>query len=500
MFRDVSADEGVCAHIGVILGRGVPYPYSMTALQRLTRAWRTGSLWVQLAFFFVAGGWLLVVRPQLNAGPAGVITRVALFVLRYLIFWAGLWLVVWLIDPGLLVGSRTGLQTLFQVLPPTVVAVLVLILGAVFVIAQVVTSTWGTRAPVMITLDQQVVFVVARPLLILMASLLLSGQVPDEGSPSAAVTAAAAVIVLATIRMLVIAATSFPASIQKYIGPRTFAQFVVSNVRRECDGGALGLVVFRTGLLAEMLRMALRRGDSVAVSSTLEAIADFQASYLASRENQPALRDFRTEDGSVREGWLASDLQRGLVAAGEEALRVGASADDGNAICRTMARLADQFDNAGEFPDALRCIDDLTELATNYLQISISGTTNLFTEPVFQLAWVEANAEDRSHRDTASYALAGWALGAAYARYHLQRELHPMRPRSIQVFGPHPPWEETIALVARDGDWQQRWVNKLSEPGSLVQVMAEIMSAAQQHAEQHGRPRPSFLPPDAPGS
>jgi hypothetical protein len=153
--------------------------------------------------------------------------------------------------------------------------VLVLVLGAAFVIAQVVTSTWGTRAPLMIALDPRLVGVLAPPLLILVASLLLAGQVPDEGAPSNAVTAVAAVLVGATIRMLVTAAVSVPTNIQQYIGPRAFAQFVVADVRRECDGGALGLVVFRTGLLAEMLRMALRRGDSVAVSATLEAIGDF---------------------------------------------------------------------------------------------------------------------------------------------------------------------------------------------------------------------------------
>jgi hypothetical protein len=51
---------------------------------------RTGSV-LRLAFFFVTGEWLLVVRPQLNASSAGVITRVTLFVIRYVVFWAKLW-------------------------------------------------------------------------------------------------------------------------------------------------------------------------------------------------------------------------------------------------------------------------------------------------------------------------------------------------------------------------------------------------------------------------
>lgn len=465
----------------------------MTGMARLKGWWRFGRALVWLAFFMCTGGWLFVVRPSLSAGPVGVIMRATLFVVRYLVFWALVWLLIWSIAPHLLVGSRTGLQTLFQVLPPTVVAILVLLLGAVFVIAQVVTTTWGTRAPVMITLDEQIVFGLARPLMILVTCLLVSGQVPDEGAPSTAVTAAATVIVLATVRMLVIAATSFPAGIQKYIGPRTFAQFVVANVGRECDGGALGLVVFRTGLLSEMLRIALRRGDSVAISSTLEAIGNFQSAYLESRKTRPELRVFRTEDGSVREGWLAKDLQRGLVTAGEEALRLGSSGDDGNSVCRTLGTITDRFDEAGDAPDAAACMDGLTELATNYLQIG-PNATNLYTEPVFQLARLEANAEGREHTGAAAHALAGWALGAAYARYHLGRDLHPMQPRSIEVFGPHPPWEEALGLIAGDRDWQQRWVNKLSDPDNLVQVITEILRAADDHAKHHGLPKPNLAP------
>jgi len=429
------------------------------------------------------GGWLLSVRPDLNTGPTGVIFRLTWFVIRYVVFWALVWLVVWSVDAHLLVRSRTGLQTVLQVLPPTVVAVLVLVLGATFVIAQVVTSTWGTRAPLMITLDPQVVGVLAPPLMILVASLLLSGQVPNEGMPLNAVTAAATVLVLATVRMLVTAVVSVPTNIQQYIGPRAFTQFVVADVRRECEGGALGLVVFRTGMLAEMLRMALRRGDSVAVAATLEAMIDFQSAYLASRESRPELRVFHTEDGTVREGWLALDLRRALVVAGEEALRVGSSGGDGNAICRTLGVIADRFDDADDFQDVATCMDGLTELATNYLQLGAGGATNLYTEPVFQLAWLEGSAESRKHREAAAHALAGWALGAAYARYHLGRELHPMQPRSIGVFGPDPPWSEALELINAP-DWEQRWVNKLSEPESLQHVIAEIGRAAKEHAQR----------------
>ena len=102
---------------------------------------------------------------------------------------------------------------------------------------------------------------------------------------------------------------------------------------------------------------------------------------------------------------------------------------------------------------------------------------------VLQLARLEARAEDREHRKAAAHALAGWALGAAYARYHLRRELHPMQPRSIHLFGADPPWGEALELISDPG-WQQRWVNKLSDPESLEHVIVEIGRAAREHARR----------------
>jgi hypothetical protein len=47
--------------------------------------------------------------------------------------------------------------------------------------------------------------------------------------------------------------------------------------------------------------------------------------------------------------------------------------------------LADCFDEAEDSQEAATCIDGLTELATSYLQLG-AGVTNLYTEPVLQLA------------------------------------------------------------------------------------------------------------------
>jgi hypothetical protein len=58
-----------------------------------------------------------------------------------------------------------------------------------------------------------------------------------------------------------------------------------------------------------------------------------------------------------------------------------------------------------------------------------------------------------------------------------------MQPRSIHLFGSDPPWSEALELIS-DPDWQQRWVNKLSEPESLQHVIVEIGRAAEEHARR----------------
>ncbi|UUY02189.1 hypothetical protein LRS13_15880 [Svornostia abyssi] len=141
------------------------------------------------AAWWLLGGFLLSRDPALNAGPTGVRMRTLLYVLRFVLAWVVVWALTWELAPTWLLASRTGLQTLLQVIPATVVAVLVLVLGSLFVMAQVTTTLWGSRAPLMLTLDFEVHTMVARPLVLAVASILLAGQVPDTGEPTALVTA-----------------------------------------------------------------------------------------------------------------------------------------------------------------------------------------------------------------------------------------------------------------------------------------------------------------------
>ena len=87
-------------------------------------------------------------------------------------------------------SSTTGLQTLFQVIPAVIVAVFVLMLGSVLLIAQQLVSAYGTRAPLLLPFDVALVMLIAKPLVVTVAALVLAGQLPDVGAPSESVTAA----------------------------------------------------------------------------------------------------------------------------------------------------------------------------------------------------------------------------------------------------------------------------------------------------------------------
>src|SRR3954469_6303383 len=88
--------------------------------------------WVPVIWFMALGGFLLL-EPSRRGGTRGVLLRLILGVARFCVFWALVWVVIWRVNPTLLVGSRSGLQTVFQVLPATTVALLVLVLGSLFV-------------------------------------------------------------------------------------------------------------------------------------------------------------------------------------------------------------------------------------------------------------------------------------------------------------------------------------------------------------------------------
>lgn len=428
------------------------------------------------AWILTLGGFLLV-NPKRAGGTSGVALRLLLAAVRFCVFWALIWLALLLLDPTLIVGSSAGLQTLFQVLPATTVALLVLVLGSLFVVVQIVVQLWGTRSTVMVGLDEQVQSLIMRPLFIVSATLVLAGQVPDSGSPDHAVTAAAAVLAFATVGVFYGAALALPALAQRYTLPRGFPQYVIADLDREFASGTLGLTVFRVSLLTEALRLAIRRGDSVAVGRLIESLTLFHRAYLDALAEDPGVRAYRVddpEDPTDRDTWFVDDLIPGLVAGVEEGLRAGGSAADLNALASLAGGVAKRALEAGEPHDASRAIDGLIEMGT--LTQQVSGFINHFSEPAGQLAFIEAEAERKGYRDLAARALSGWALLISYSAWHLRLDTpHPLVLRSLECFGDAPPWEAASELL-HSSEWQRDWANKQYYGPEVVAVFLPVVA------------------------
>jgi hypothetical protein len=435
---------------------------------------------IGLGFMWLASGGR-VFKPGWQGGMRGGYLRLWMFVTRWAAFWALVALFIWWLAPTWFVGSRVGLQTALQVLPAVIVAVFVLILGSVAVVAQMASSTWGTRAPVLLTIDDHFQQAVIRPVLLLVAVLLLAGQVPDEpADPSSLVTSLVAALALATL-VLMYHATTIPVWVIQTVAPRSFPLLVVQDVDRELDDGKTGLVVLRGGLLSEMLKLSIKREDSTSVQGTLGAMLDLQEVYLRALPEQPNIAEHRPEDGPSRPHWLSDELRSGLVGAAEQAMRDWAPANDVNQIVRVLGAVARNFIEAAQLEDAKRCINGIIGLGTSAHQVTPTGVVNWHGPPAELLADLEAAAEEQGADELAAWTLAGWALAVAYPTYHFGHQTHPLWDSCIARLGDAPPWDEA-EHVLRSLEWIRIWGNPQylgPEP-----VVSELRRAERDHAHR----------------
>jgi hypothetical protein len=393
------------------------------------------------------------------------------------VFWGLIWALTAKLIPAWFTTSAAGLQTALQVLPAIIVALLVLILGSVAVIAQMSSATWGTRAPILLSSDEHVQGLILRPLLLLIAGLLLAGQVPSGGhDPSDAVTAAAGVLALATIVVSVRAATYLPAVPIQALAPRNFALRVLDRVQEELRYGETGMVVFKVGLLSEAVRASLRREDNIGTLAMLEAMRDLHAAYLGALAERPEIRFHQLDEpGSQRDGWMVEDLTSGLVQAGDQALRDFASPEILDQISLTLAAIAEKSIDAGEVADADRVVDAFIRLGTAPNQITPGGAINLHGQPPEKLAETSGRAGHAGYHDLAVKSLAGWALVTAYPYFHFGFEgEHPTWRHCLELLGEAPPWDEAAELVCSE-EWMSHWANQ-QHAGPLPVVEVILMA------------------------
>jgi hypothetical protein len=441
-------------------------------------------------------GWVVTVVP--GTQQALMVWLAMLDAAGFIINWALVWgLFVWLI-PDLFVGSINGLTVLFQVLPPTIVAVYVLVLGSLFVVTQIMVQTYGQRSTLLLTEDPFVIQTVLRPLLIAVAALLLAGQVPDAGSPSNTLTAAAETLAVATIFTSLRTAYLLVVVAIRYTAPISVASRATENVDAYLAVAETGQVRWRISMLEEVAKLALRRGDSAALGAALQGILRFVTSYVEAAIHNPAARGHLLQEDGIEfalYGWGGEDAAQALQRIGDDAFRQQAPSSDTDAPVTTLEHAAQYAVHHGLLFESERMTRALMMLGCSAHQVT-AGFENLLSRPTGSLARLEAAYENAGATYFAAYALAGWMLCVSYFDGHIVNRpdeplgQHPLWDSSIASFGPHPPWMAASEII-KSTRWQQNWANQIKVDLNFVLIhigLAQVdynMPAANRPGQTH---------------
>jgi hypothetical protein len=411
---------------------------------------------------------------------------VNVYVARYLFWLLAIWGVQWWLCPTWLVSSRAGLQTLFQVIPAVIVAILVFVLGALFVIGQQVLTAYSSRAALLLIHGTALRGAVIRPLVITLAAVLLAGQVPDGGQPSHAVTAAAATLVLATVLVVRSSGVVLLAAFTEYTSPVNFVKAVLDHVDLYLEQGVPQMVRFRVVLLGDMARLAIRRGDSASLKAATGGLIDFQDIYIAVGQEIPQARTYAYDDHE-QEGWLGEELSEALGTSMDEVLAGPGSEADFEKVANALNHAALRFTVTGFETEAVWMADALASSAVSVHQVTPSGTVNMQAKASPGLAEMERSAETQGIHDLAVTALANWCLVQSYAATQFGLDVHPRWNEDLQLLGDDPPWWDAGELIMSD-EFTSRWFNKM--PAGPSAVIAALLASVERHAQQHGQPVP----------
>ncbi len=438
-------------------------------------------------------GWLWAL---VHMRPPSQVSQVLLYSLYAYVFafitkWAAAWAVLALLAPYWLLPGDAAVATIAEVLPALMVSIFVFILGAFFVVNQQATQIHSNRASLLLLYDSQVHHAVARPLILSVATLTMALVIPQDAGPG--VAALALVLVVATAFTLVSAATLLPYLITRVTAPRNFALFATEHVVELLQGGATELVVYRAGLLGEMLKRGVRSGDSLQLREALNGFDSFHQIYLDAAARSPAARLHQYENGGQIVGWLGEEMVSALVSAGQEAIGGDIANEDANKIAVVLARFGSNSAQAGHLQEYNRAVDGLGELGTCTQQMKVPGLINVYAEPVYGLAVQVAVALEHLGDQAAARALATWGLLLGYAAQHLGAVGHTQWDRSLLLWPDGTPFRKANDYVDTD-EFQVHWANKLAAirpvtddqdtilfPGDVDAVHQYLANAEGQH-------------------
>lgn len=382
----------------------------------------------------------------------------------YFLIWAGFTVLQTLYFPTWLVEENSSVQLIFQTLPATLIALFVLAFTTLFVAAQQVATVFSNRAPLILLEDKRVQRIITRTGVIIIASLVLLGRVPDQGTAHAFVTSAATTLILVTILLVLSYGRFATLLIAEYTAPRSFISRVTAPVSEHLTATPpqVGWVVARVPLLGQVVRYALRRDDSEGAGAAMEGLEDLQAAYIAAAESKPEVRIWRYDKGPPVTGWLGAELRRVFVGTTEEALRLQTPQDELDQLVVRYGNVTRQAIIAGHEEEAETLIIGLAQLATTPYQVT-QGATNYLSQTASALAAMERVSEENGLESLAVLALACWAVSILYVRVHFSQE-HPLLKDSLSQLGQTPPWQWAIDKSKQE-QWRYQWANQLGEGG-----------------------------------
>lgn len=450
------------------------------------------------------GGALLVTRlwPSIPAERITLVSRFFNVAVNFMLNGVMLWLVIWLLIPRMLGTSAAGMGTLAQAIPATIVALFVFTLGALVGIAQLSINAYGQRAALMLVEDHAVAVTVIRPLILAVFSLVLAGQIPDIGIPSEAVTAGFATLAILTVGIIVQSVALLGGTLLRYTAPITFSDLVVEDVPGHLSVGAVSLVRWKVPMFEEMAKLAIRRGDSAAVTASLQGLRRIAEAYTTAYGSgeAPEVRGMPFPEADpplTMYGWLGHDLQESLTRIGEDALRQGAPTADSDHTVDSIEDATGGFIRAGLLPEAKRLIEGLILLGCTSHQVG-SGYVNQIVRPAPSLVRVMKLSQAYGARYLAAYALTGWALVISYADEHFggpDQPLgrHPNWWPGLRTMGDAPPFDAAGAIL--DGaEWQQKWANQMNWSVAFVAFMLAVAKESHPLAISGAPPPPMPTP------
>jgi hypothetical protein len=420
------------------------------------------SLWTRVLLF--------IVRP--SAMPVVLVLVMAAYVLAFISTGALGWLALVLFAPGWLLPNASAVSVTAQVLPALIVSIFVFILGSFFLVTQLATTIHSNRASLLLLYDPPVQKAVVRPLVISVATLFLALVSPGEDVQDS-VAAFALVLMVATALTLWTAATLLPYLITRVTAPRNFVLFVLEPVEDLLTAGATGLVVYRVGLLGEMLKRGVRSGDSVQIRQALGGLDQLSTLYVSAASTNEAARVHQYDnDDEPATGWLGEELVPLVVSGGQEAIGLDIANEDGNRIASLLARFAIRSAEARHTEEYERAVDGLGELGTCTQQMKVPGLINVYSEVVFGLASQVQPALSNLGDEQAARALAVWALVIAYDVQHLGATGHVFWEQSVRMWPDDTPWSEARDRVKSE-EFQNAWANKLAAIRPIFEDEAE---------------------------